>query len=329
MTVTIYDVAREARVSMATVSRVVNGNQNVKPETRKKVNDVIQRLNYRPNAVARGLASKRTTTVGVIIPDISNIYYSQLARGIEDIATMYKYHSIISNSDNDSEKEKEIFNNLLSKQVDGIIFLGGTISDEIKDLINHSSVPVVVSGTNGKDDNIASVNIDFAKAAREVTEQLIKTGAKDFVFVSGDYSKKAQEDVLSGLKDALNKHQLKLNNTIELSGSESYKDGVNVFEKLKNNLPDAILSISDEQAIGILHSALDAGIKVPEELQIVSFNNTRLVEMVRPKLSSVIQPLYDIGAVGMRLLTKFMNEEDIAEPNVVLPHRIEYRNTTK
>ncbi|MFX5578730.1 hypothetical protein ABTD84_19945, partial [Acinetobacter baumannii] len=87
-----------------------------------------------------------------------------------------------------------------------------TISDEIKDLINHSSVPVVVSGTNGKDDNIASVNIDFAKAAREVTEQLIKTGAKDFVLVSGDYSKKAQEDVLSGLKDALNKHQLKLNN---------------------------------------------------------------------------------------------------------------------
>ena len=105
---------------------------------------------------------------------------------------MYKYHSIISNSDNDSEK-KEIFNNLLSKQVDGIIFLGGTISDEIKDLINHSSVPVVVSGTNGKDDNIASVNIDFAKAAREVTEQLIKTGAKDFVLVSGDYSKRLKK----------------------------------------------------------------------------------------------------------------------------------------
>ena len=91
---------------MATVSRVVNGNQNVKPETRNKVNEVIKRLNYRPNAVARGLAS--TTTVGVIIPDISNVYYSQLARGLEDIATMYKYHSIISNSDNDPEKEKEI-----------------------------------------------------------------------------------------------------------------------------------------------------------------------------------------------------------------------------
>lgn len=102
-----------------------------------------------------------------------------------------------------------------------------------------------------------------------------------------------------------------------------------VFDKIKDNLPDAVLSISDEQAIGILHGALDAGIKVPEELQIVSFNNTRLVEMVRSQLSSVIQPLYDIGAVGMRLLTKYMNEEEIDEPNVILPHRIEYRGTTK
>ena len=328
MTVTIYDVAREARVSMATVSRVVNGNQNVKPETRNKVNEVIKKLNYRPNAVARGLASKRTTTVGVIIPDISNVYYSQLARGLEDIATMYKYHSIISNSDNDPEKEKEIFNNLLSKQVDGIIFLGGTISEEIKDLINQSSVPVVVSGTNGKDDHIASVNIDFKQAAEEATQHMIEKGAKKFALVGGDYSKKAQDDVLQGLTKVLNQHHLELDEALHFSGKESYKEGIKAFEKLQNNMPDAILSISDEQAIGILHSALDAGVNVPWDLQILSFNNTRLVEMVRPQLSSVIQPLYDIGAVGMRLLTKYMNEEDIEEPNVILPHRIEYRGTT-
>ena len=242
---------------------------------------------------------------------------------------MYKYHSIISNSDNDSEKEKEIFNNLLSKQVDGIIFLGGTISEEIKELINQSSVPVVVSGTNGKDDHVASVNIDFEKAAEEVTQQLIEQGAKSFALVGGDYSKKAQEDVLSGLNKVLSKNQLQLDDSLHLSGAESYKEGMKVFDKIKDNLPDAVLSISDEQAIGILHGALDAGIKVPEELQIVSFNNTRLVEMVRPQLSSVIQPLYDIGAVGMRLLTKYMNEEEIDEPNVILPHRIEYRGTTK
>lgn len=329
MTVTIYDVAREARVSMATVSRVVNGNQNVKPETRDKVNEVIKKLSYRPNAVARGLASKRTTTVGVIIPDISNVYYSQLARGLEDIATMYKYHSIISNSDNDPGKEKEIFNNLLSKQVDGIIFLGGTISEEIKELINKSSVPVVVSGTNGKDEGISSVNIDFQTAAKEITAHLIEKGAKRFAFVGGDYSKKAQEDVLKGLKEVLSENQLTLDEQLIFNGNETYKDGLRAFGALKSSKPDAILSISDEQAIGLVHAAQDEGVTVPDNLQIVSFNNTRLVEMVRPQLSSVIQPLYDIGAVGMRLLTKYMNEEEIDEPNVILPHRIEYRGTTK
>ncbi len=123
MTVTIYDVAREAKVSMATVSRVLNGNPNVKPETRKKVKDVIDRLNYRPNAVARGLASKKTTTVGVIIPDISDLYYSALARGLEDIAEMYNYQIIITNTDQDPKKERNAFLNLVSKQVDGIISL--------------------------------------------------------------------------------------------------------------------------------------------------------------------------------------------------------------
>lgn len=223
MTVTIYDVAREARVSMATVSRVVNGNQNVKPETREKVNEVIKRLNYRPNAVARGLASKKTTTVGVIIPDISNIYYSQLARGLEDIATMYKYHTIISNSDDDPEKEKEIFNNLLSKQVDGIIFLGGTLTTEIKDQISKASIPVVVSGTNGKDDGIASVNIDFKKASQEITEQLIKSGANKFAFVGGGYSKKAQDDALEGLKQQLSEHQLEVDSHLLYVGTKHIK----------------------------------------------------------------------------------------------------------
>ncbi|HEC2153329.1 TPA: catabolite control protein A [Staphylococcus delphini] len=329
MTVTIYDVAREARVSMATVSRVVNGNQNVKPETRDKVNEVIKRLNYRPNAVARGLASKKTTTVGVIIPDISNIYYSQLARGLEDIATMYKYHTIISNSDDDPEKEKEIFNNLLSKQVDGIIFLGGTLTDEIKEQISRASIPVVVSGTNGKDDGIASVNIDFVQASKEVTQQLIETGSKKFAFVGGGYSKKAQEDVYEGLKEVLEQHQLAVDEHLLYVGNETYKDGLRAYEKLSHYQPDAVLSISDEQAIGIVHGALDHGLEVPKDIQVVSFNNTRLVEMVRPQLSSVIQPLYDIGAVGMRLLTKYMNNEDIENPNVILPHKIQYRGTTR
>ena len=242
---------------------------------------------------------------------------------------MYKYHTIISNSDNDPEKEKEIFNNLLSKQVDGIIFLGGTLTEDIKEQISRASIPVVVSGTNGKDDGIASVNIDFVKASEEVTEKLVQSGATKFAFVGGGYSKKAQEDAYDGLKKALEKHNLSVDQHLLYVGNETYKDGLRAFEKLSEYRPDVVLSISDEQAIGIVHAALDYGLEVPKDIQVVSFNNTRLVEMVRPQLSSVIQPLYDIGAVGMRLLTKYMNNEDIEDHNVILPHKIQYRGTTR
>ncbi|WP_313018150.1 catabolite control protein A [Macrococcoides bohemicum] len=329
MTVTIYDVAREAKVSMATVSRVVNGNPNVKPATRDRVNEVIKRLNYRPNAVARGLASKKTTTVGVIIPDISNIYYSELARGLEDIATMYKYQTIISNSDNDAQKEQEIFNNLLSKQVDGIIFLGGTLSKETTNIIKTSSVPVVVSGTHDLDASLPAVNIDYVNASKEITEKFVQDGVKKFAFVGGGYSEKAQIDILEGMKSVLSANNIKLDDASIYIGQEQYLDGEKAYEAIKSQNPEVIMCISDEQAIGIVHAAQDDGKDIPNELQVISFNNTRLVKMVRPKLSSVMQPLYDIGAVGMRLLTKYMNDEQIEESKVTLPYSIVYRGTTK
>ncbi len=145
--ITIYDVAREANVSMATVSRVVNGNPNVKPVTRKKVLEVIERLGYRPNAVARGLASKKTTTVGVIIPDISNIFFAELARGIEDIATMYKYNIILSNSDQNTDKELHLLNTMLGKQVDGLYLWVEILPHAHVAEFEKSPAPIVLAGS--------------------------------------------------------------------------------------------------------------------------------------------------------------------------------------
>src|SRR6478736_9696525 len=164
MNVTIYDVAREANVSMATVSRVVNGNPNVKPTTRKKVQEAIDRLGYRPNAVARGLASKKTTTVGVIIPDISNLIFAELARGIEDIATMYNYNIILSNSDQNKDKELHLFNTMLGKQVDGIVFMSGNITEEHITEFEKSPVPIVLAGSLEETARIPSVIIDHEQA---------------------------------------------------------------------------------------------------------------------------------------------------------------------
>ncbi|HBF75377.1 MAG TPA: catabolite control protein A, partial [Lactobacillus sp.] len=184
-TVTIYDVAREADVSMATVSRVVNGNPNVKPATRKKVLDVIERLDYRPNAVARGLASKKTTTVGVIIPDVTNIYFSALARGIDDIAMMYKYNIILTNSDENGRKEVQVLNTLMAKQVDGIVFMGNDISDEVRKEFERSKTPIVLAGCVDDQDKMPSVNIDYTAAVEEATKNLIDHGNERVAFVSG------------------------------------------------------------------------------------------------------------------------------------------------
>ena len=128
--VTIYDVAREAKVSMATVSRVVNGNDNVRKETRDRVMEVIKRLHYQPNAVAQGLASKRTTTVGLVVPDLTNLYFAELSKGIDDIALLYKYNIIITSIENRLMKEDQAIQSLLNKQVDGVIYMSNRRSEE-------------------------------------------------------------------------------------------------------------------------------------------------------------------------------------------------------
>ncbi|CAM3530143.1 catabolite control protein A [Cytobacillus oceanisediminis] len=332
MNVTIYDVAREANVSMATVSRVVNGNPNVKPATRKKVMEVIDRLGYRPNAVARGLASKKTTTVGVIIPDISSTFFAELARGIEDIATMYKYNIILSNSDQNVEKELHLLNTMLGKQVDGIVFMGGNITSEHVDEFEKSPVPIVLAGSIEESGKIPSVNINYEQAAFDVTKSFIEKGHKEVAIVVGPLREPInKEKKLAGYKRALEEAEVSYREDLVVEGDYTYDSGIEAFEKLleADPRPTAIFAGSDEMALGIVHGAEDKGYKIPEDFEVISSDNTRLALMVRPQLTSVVQPLYDIGAVAMRLLTKLMNKESVDEQIVVLPHRIEERDSTK
>ncbi|MBC6315515.1 catabolite control protein A [Listeria grandensis] len=332
MNVTIYDVAREANVSMATVSRVVNGNPNVKPITRKKVLDVIKQLGYRPNAVARGLASKKTTTVGVMIPDISNVFYAELARGIEDIATMYKYNIILSNSDENEDKELQVLNTLLGKQVDGIIYMGERISEQLQEEFDRSPAPVVLAGSVDAANKIASVNIDYKQASYEAVSRFTKNGRKKIAFISGSLDEPVNSELkLGGYREALKEAKIKFNEDYVLEASYNYESGVKAWAQL-NSLkatPDAIYIADDELAMGVLNAALDAGVRVPEELEIVTSNNTKLTLMARPQLSTVVQPLYDIGAVAMRLLTKLMANEEVEEKTVILPHSEKMRGTTR
>ena len=330
--ITIYDVAREANVSMATVSRVVNGNPNVKPVTRKKVSEVIERLGYRPNAVARGLASKKTTTVGVIIPDISNIFFAELARGIEDIATMYKYNIILSNSDQNKDKELHLLNTMLGKQVDGLVFMSGHITAEHVEEFEKSPVPIVLAGSIENSKKIPSVNIDYEQAAFDAVNEFIGKGHKNIAYVIGPlHEPENSEKKLIGYQRALQEADIPYNEELIVEGDYTYDSGIEAFEKLLEAVekPTAILVGSDEMALGVVHGAEDKGYRIPEDFEVITSDNTRLALMVRPQLTTIVQPLYDIGAVAMRLLTKLMNKEKVDQQTVVLPHRIEHRQSTK
>ncbi|GAE92909.1 catabolite control protein A [Gracilibacillus boraciitolerans JCM 21714] len=332
MNVTIYDVAREANVSMATVSRVVNANPNVKPATRKKVLNTIERLGYRPNAVARGLASKKTTTVGVIIPDISSIFFSELARGIDDIATMYKYNIILSNSDQNKEKELRLINTMFEKQVDGLIYMGAEITEDHIHQLKTSPVPVALAATIDSSETIPSVNIDYEQAAYEATSLLIGNGTKHPIYITAQEESVVNTKKYDGYLKAIKEHNKEVQEEYIITAGTSYQSGIDAVTEIlaMKNYPKAIFVATDEMALGVIHGFQDNGIKVPDEVEVFGFDNTRLATMVRPTLTTVVQPMYDIGgAVAMRLLTKYMNKETVEEQNVILPHQIVERNSTK
>lgn len=326
-TITIYDVAREAGVSMATVSRVVNGNPNVKPTTRKKVSDVIERLQYRPNAVARGLASKKTTTVGVVIPSVTNLFFASLARGIDDIASMYRYNIILTNSDENTERKIKVFNSLLASQVDGLIILGHNIDKSLLDLVRSTSTPVVFAGSVVTDDEVYSVNIDYQQATREVTDILLKRNRK-VGLVTGPAAYLNNSTRLAGFKEAYADNGLPFNEACVAQFDYTEKDGNAILEGFLAEDVDSVVVSQDTIAAAVMNAALDRGMRVPEEFEVISSSNSIIADLVRPKLSSIQSPLYDIGAVAMRLLTKIMDNEEVEERKVILPYRIIERGST-
>jgi LacI family transcriptional regulator len=296
------------------------------------VSEAIKRLGYRPNAVARGLASKKTTTVGVIIPDISSVYFSELARGIEDIATMYKYNIILCNSDQNKDKEIRLLQTLLGKQVDGIVFMGGKIDQEHIEEFKQSNVPIVLASTVDEQQEIPSVNIDYEQAVFEVISKLIESGNQRIGFINGPVEVPINGKYkLNGYKRALEAHHLPFEESLVTEGDYTYESGKEATSQFLSQeiKPTAIFVDSDEMAIGTIHEIQDEGLKVPNDIEVVSSENTRLVQMVRPTLTSIAEPTYDIGAVAMRLLTKLMNHEKVDSITVVLPHRVDSRKSTK
>lgn len=325
MPVTIYDVAREAKVSMATVSRVINGTAVVKDETKKRVQDAIAQLGYRPNAVARGLASKKTRTIGVIVPDVSTAFVSEMVRGIEDIAMMYGYHIILVNSDSQVDREVSLVGTMWEKQVDGIIYMTHVLTPEEIEAFEEAQIPVVLCSTEDPERRIPSVNIDNYRAGKDAADFLLKKNCHHIGFVTMDEKISVIADRRLHGAESANKHAVRAIRT----GHGRYETALQTIrEYIKGNQVDGIIAASDELGLAAIHAVQDMGQVVPNDVKVIAFDNTRLANMIRPEMSVIAQPMYDFGAVSMRLLTKLLLNEPVDNYSVTLLHNIVERKST-
>ncbi len=330
--VTIYEVAARARVSLATVSRAINNPEKVKPETRERVLKVIEDLGYKPNAFAKGLASRKSTTVAVIVPDMSRASIAEMMNGIADIARVYKYQILLHILDSEDISEEDLLKEIVAAQVDGILYLNDEVTPEqyrfLQKIKDEYGIPVVLTNTMYPDhDDIPSVSIDYEKAGYEITKRLITEGRKNIFMVSTVRKYMVNDLKESGYLRAIEEAGL-TPKIMRTSGRVSINTE-HFNEYFKNHKVDGLIGVRDSIAVSFMNVARANHVKIPEDISVVGFQNTKYAILARPQLTCVDVPIYDIGAVGMRLLTKLMNQEEIPEPEVILDHDIIVRQSTR
>ena len=254
---------------------------------------------------------------------------SAILKGIDDIAEMYKYNIVLANSDEDDDKEVSVVNNLFSKQVDGIIFMGYHLTEKIRSEFSRSRTPVVLAGTVDVEHQLPSVNIDYKQATVDAVTQLAKHNKK-IAFVSGPLVDDINGKIrLTGYKEALKAKKLSYSEGLVFESKYRYDEGYNLAERIIASKATAAFVTGDELAAGLLNGLSDKGIKVPEDFEIITSDDSQVTRYTRPNLSTIGQPLYDLGAISMRMLTKIMHKEELEEREVLLSHTINQRGTTK
>ncbi len=332
MATSIKDVAREAGVSIATVSRVLNDIDVVNEDTKKKVLDAISKLGYRPNIVARSLKTQKTSTIGILIPDIASQFYPDIVRGAEDVANIYNYNIILCNSDFDIEKEKEYLKVLKEKMVDGVIYISSSLNEEILDLINELDLKTVLVETKDKEGKFPSVSIDNVSASYEGTKYLIESGIKKLAFIGvNETTMNAWGERYIGYKSALSEAGLSFDKDLTYFKNLTVKAGYEAIQRFTEAGKefDGIVCASDEIAMGAIDALREKGIRVPEDVSVIGFNNNVLGGIFYPKLTTISQPSYDMGSVAVRMLIKILNKRELENGHYVLNYELIKRESTR
>jgi DNA-binding LacI/PurR family transcriptional regulator len=307
----ILDVALKAKVSIATVSRVVNNSPHkVNSATRKKVLATIQKLDYRPNALAKGLLMKKTMTVGIIIPDISNPYYAEIVRGIQDMADQYGYAVILLNTDRNQERIVKHIYFLREKSADGIIFSGGVIHGaKVLTSLKELRERVVVIGRHRVD--FPAVMVDNVGGAQKATQHLIGLNHRRIGFIGGPDKSSSAKDRLSGYRNALIQHCYPVENNLIREGDFTPRSGfLSARALIQSERPTAIFTANDQMAFGAVRAAKELGLRVPDDLSVVGFDNIPFSSYFAPPLTTVEIPKYPIGAAAMEMLVNLISKKN-------------------
>jgi len=326
--VTIYDVAKDANVSLATVSRVINGSDVVRNATRLKVEESIERLGYKPNAIAQGLALSKTTTIGLVIPEASFTYVGQVINGLLDVAKIYNYNIILHTTTEGITDINEIVDDIIKSRVDGVVIYNDKLLNEEMSLLSKYNIPIVIIGNRISGEGVCSVFVDIEKAVFELVDSYLKKGVTDIAILEDRKNAYAVEQMIKGAKAAFDNHNLEFDNLIEIPTEyrTTYKYLRHYFKDHSHQL---VIANRDSQAMAVLNGASENGIKVPEDLEIVCAIDTKYNSMVRPEISSFSIPSYDLGAVSMRVLTKMLQDDEIEDKEKKLSFLYTPRHSTK
>lgn len=324
----IYDIAGAAGVSLATVSRVLNHPDKVKESTRNKVLKIIKEKGYKPNANARGLASRRSTTVAIVIPKISRASVAEMIQGIDDSAKKFGY-TIRLFINTDPKLEKDLWSEVVASSVDGILFMNDEMTMDLAEQIKYTPVPVVCVNQLSPSEELGSVGIDYEDCAHQITKLMFEKGNRDIVFIGTEHKYTVNEMKQKGYEKAMRELGLEpkiINTSGDININEKHFDQV-----LDGKLPEVALVVRDSIAISFMNVAQKKGFKIPEQLQVIGFQNTKYAELSYPKLTTVETPIYEIGNKAMVYLTDLMSGKntDKQRPNVLVDYNIIWRESTK
>ncbi|MWV43040.1 LacI family DNA-binding transcriptional regulator [Paenibacillus sp. HJL G12] len=321
---TIRDVAKHAGVSVATVSRVINETGYVHEDTRKKVETAIKELHYTPNEVARSLYKRKSRLIGLLLPDITNPFFPELARGVEDEMQENDFRIIFGNSDENMKKEKEYIQTFVQNNVVGVI---ASTNHPDTDTYRKMNIPVVFLDRTA--DNRPSVFADGREGGRIAAHEMIARGSRQITVMQGPKHIRPAQDRYQGAVDVLSKEGIPFN--VIMTSSFSFTEAGTWAKELFEQHPytDGVIASNDIVATAVLHEALRLGKKVPEDVQIIGFDDIPLSSLLTPSLTTIRQPAYDMGRAAAQLLMQLIENENIDHKTIQMPVTFTERDTTR